>query len=96
VPRDDVAIADRPESRRYEIEVDGELAGLLTYRAQDDVITLRHTEVDPSYGGQGLGSRLVRFALDDARARGLGVRPLCPFVVFFIDRHPEYSDLVAR
>jgi hypothetical protein len=96
VPSDGVTIADRPDRRRYEIEVAGELAGFLVYRAGDGVITYRHTEIDPSYGGRGLGSRLVRFALDDARARGLAVRPLCPFVLAFIDRHADYSDLVSR
>ena len=59
------------------------------------MITLRHTEIDPSVGGRGLGSALVRFALDDARARGLTVIPRCPFVAAFIVRHPEYEELVA-
>ena len=93
---DDVAVAERPERRRYEIELDGELVGFLSYRLDAGVITHRHTEIDPAHGGRGLGSRLVRFALDDARARGLAVRPQCPFVAALIDRHPEYADLVAR
>ncbi len=98
MPGDDVAVADRPERRRYELGLDGELVGFLTYRvdAGAGVITHRHTEIDPAYGGRGLGSQLVRFALDDARARGLAVRPQCPFVGAFIDRHPEYADLLAR
>jgi uncharacterized protein len=98
VPNERVTIADRHDRRRYEIELDGELVGMLTYKldAAAGVITHRHTEIDPASGGQGLGSQLVRFALDDARARGFAVRPLCPFVAAFIDRHPEYSDLVKR
>ena len=98
MPSDDVTVADRADRHRYEIALDGRLAGLLTYRvdAAAGVITHRHTEIDPAYGGRGLGSRLVRFALDDARERGLAVRPLCPFVVELIERHPEYSDLVSR
>jgi uncharacterized protein len=95
VPDDDVTVADQPERRRYEIELDGQLAGFLTYRVADGVITHRHTEVDPAYGGRGLGSRLVRYALDDARRRALRVKPLCPFVTAFIERHPEYADLVS-
>ena len=90
-----MTVADQPERRRYEIELDGQLAGFLTYRVADGVITHRHTEVDPAYGGRGLGSRLVRYALDDARRRGLRVKPLCPFVTAFIERHPEYADLVS-
>jgi uncharacterized protein len=98
MPGDDVALVDRPDRRRYELELDGELVGFLTYRvdAGTGVITHRHTEIDPAYGGRGLGSQLVRFALDDARARGLTVRAQCPFVGAFIDRHPQYADLVAR
>ena len=59
------------------------------------MITLVHTDVDPKWEGQGVGSELVRGALDDLRARGLKVRPLCPFVAAFIRRHPEYEDLVS-
>jgi hypothetical protein len=98
VPSERAAVADRPDRRRYEIELEGELAGFLTYGLDDGagVITHRHTEIDPAFGGRGLGSQLVRFALDDARDRGLAVKPLCPFVSAFIERHPEYSELLAR
>jgi len=95
-PGERVEIVDRPDRHRYEVEVDGEPAGLLTYRLSGGVITHRHTEIDPAYRGRGLGAQLARFALDDARARGLTVKPLCPFVAAFIERHPEYADLVAR
>jgi uncharacterized protein len=90
-----IRVADRPDHGRYELALDGERVGLLTYRLADGTITHRHTEVDPSVGGRGLGSALVRFALDDARARGLSVIPRCPFVAAFIVRHPEYEELVA-
>jgi uncharacterized protein len=94
-PDQRITVADRPDRGQYEIESDGERVGLLTYRLVDGMITYRHTEIDPSVGGRGLGSVLVRFALDDARARGLTVIPLCPFVAAFIVRHPEYEELVA-
>jgi uncharacterized protein len=90
-----IAVADRPDRGQYEIELDGERVGRVTYRLADGMITFRHTEIDPSVGGRGLGSALVRFALDDARARGLTVIPRCPFVAAFIVRHPEYEELVA-
>ena len=98
LPGDEVTISDRPGRRRYELELDGELVGMLTYRVdlEAGVIAHDHTEIDPRYGGRGLGSALVRFALDDARARGLTVQPRCPFVAAVIQRHPEYSTLVAR
>jgi predicted GNAT family acetyltransferase len=91
----EIVVADRPESSRYEITVDGSRVGLLSYRLAAGVITFQHAEIDPSSEHRGLGSRLVADALDDARARGLAVRPLCPFVAAYIDSHPGYADLVA-
>ncbi len=58
------------------------------------VIAFLHAEVDPSRERRGLGSALVRGALDDARARGLSVRPVCPFVAWYIETHEAYQDLV--
>jgi predicted GNAT family acetyltransferase len=89
-------VRDHPESRRYEIEVDGERVGLLTYRIDGAVIAFTHAEIDPAVGGQGHGTALARAALDDARARGFAVVPQCPFVADFVARHEaEYGDLVA-
>ena len=90
-----VTVADNPEAARYEITVDGERAGFVTYRQSPGVITFLHAEVHPSRERRGLGSQLVRGALDDARARGLAVRPVCPFVQWFVETHTEYHDLVA-
>ena len=53
-----------------------------------------HTEIDDAFEGRGLGSILIRAALDAARGRGLAVRPDCPFVRGYIARHSEYLDLV--
>jgi uncharacterized protein len=89
-----VEIADRPAQERYEIRVDGRVAGVAQYRSRAGRIEFVHTEVDDRYEEQGLGGQLVAFALDDARSRGLEVLPLCPFVRGYIQRHPEYVDLV--
>lgn len=86
---------DAPEESRYELRAGGELVGLLAYRLHDDVIRLVHTEVLPAFSGQGHAATLARGALDDARSRGLAVRPDCPFVAAYIDKHPDYADLVA-
>jgi uncharacterized protein len=88
-------IEDNREEQRYEIWVDGSRAGMAVYRLAPGMITFVHTEIDPAHEGEGLGAQLVRAALDDARARGLAVRPVCPFVARFIRRHPDYGDLVA-
>ncbi len=92
-----VEVRDRPDRSRYEVSVGGELAGVATYRLDEGrtEITLIHTEVDPAFRGRSLADRLARHALDDARERGLQVRPDCPFMRRFIKAHPEYGDLVA-
>jgi predicted GNAT family acetyltransferase len=92
----DVQVSDHPEVERYEISVDGRRAGLAAYELTGDVIAFTHTEIDDAYEGQGLGSQLARYALDDVRARGLKVRPLCPFIRGWIKRHEDYADLVVR
>jgi predicted GNAT family acetyltransferase len=90
-----VEVRDNPQKSRYEIRSDGELAGFVTYRLHDDYITFVHTEIEPPYEGEGLGSKLGRSVLDDARRRALPVVPMCPFIAEYIRRHPdEYLDLV--
>jgi uncharacterized protein len=89
-----VSVRDNPADHRYELLVDGSVQGRIYYRDEPGVITLVHTEVAPELEGHGLGGRLVAGALDDIRARGLGLVPVCPFVVSYLRRHPEYSDLV--
>ncbi len=90
-----VRVVDNPDASRYEAYVGERLAGSLVYRMQPSHIVLVHTEVDEEFEGAGVGSRLAAGALDDARARGLSVSPLCPFVVSYLERHPEYRDLVS-
>ena len=90
-----MTVRDVPERSRWEIERDGEVVGVADYRVSGDVVVMPHVEVRPDLRGGSIGSELVQAALDDMRARGLHVRPLCPFVVAYVRRHPEYSDLVA-
>jgi uncharacterized protein len=88
-------VVENPAAHRFEIVVDGKVAGFSEYHDRGGRRAFMHTEVDPSYEGQGLASRLVRFELDDARRRGMSVLPYCPFVRAFIDGHREdYLDLV--
>jgi predicted GNAT family acetyltransferase len=92
----DVSVRDNPAEHRFEVHVDGRLAGFSAYYVSDGVITFTHTEVDDDVEGQGIGSTLVRTSLDQVRAAGvLRVRPLCPFVRAWIDRHPAYQDLTT-
>ncbi len=93
-------VVDVPEESRFEIRLDGRLAGFAEYRTKPDgahpgLLVLTHTEIDEAFEGRGLGSVLVRAALDTARERGVPVRPDCPFVRAYVARHPdEYLDLV--
>ena len=89
-----IEIQDHPDRSRYEILVDGELAGLADYRCDGAVIDLPHTEIAEAFGGQGLASKLIAAVLDDARDRGLAVLPHCPFVRAYIAKHPDYLGLV--
>lgn len=90
-----IAVVDNAGRHRYEASVDGAPAGFAAYRLDGSTIELTHTEIDSAHGGHGVGGELVRQALDDVRKRGLGVRPLCPFVRSYIERHPAYQDLLV-
>jgi uncharacterized protein len=92
---DEVRVVDNPAARRYELWVGETLAGRIIYRPRTDSLALVHTSVEEAFEGRGLGGRLVAAALDDARARGLKVVPICPFVRSYLERHPGYGDLVA-
>lgn len=80
---------------RYEIHVDGELAGIADYSVDGDVVVFPHTEIDSSRRGQGLGAVLVQGALDDVRSQGKTIVPACWYVAQFVDENPDYKDLVA-
>lgn len=87
-------VRDAPSHNRYEATVDGTRAAEAYYRDVDRVRVFTHTEVEPEHEGQGVGSALVRAALDDVRASGRSLVAVCPFVRGYIERHPEYADLV--
>ena len=89
-----IEVANAPDRERYELSLDGEVVGFTAYKARPDLIAFIHTEVDDRFQGRGLGDRLIRFALEDARARGVAVLPFCPFVKSFIERHREFESLV--
>ena len=91
-----IAVADAPERERYEICVDRELAGFTLYKTRPGIIAFIHTEVEERFQGRGLGERLLAYALDDARNRGLAVLPFCPFMRSFIQSHRDYVDLVPE
>jgi predicted GNAT family acetyltransferase len=91
----ELTVVDAPERSRYEARTpDGTVAGVLMYKLSDSLVVVTHTEVDEEWEGQGIGGRLVQGALDDLRRRGVHVLPVCPFTKAWIERHPDYQDLL--
>jgi uncharacterized protein len=93
----DLEVRDEPELGRYEARAGDGLAGYTRYaQGPGDLFVFTHTEVLPDYEGQGVGGTLVRGALDDVRRRGGRVEARCAFVRSWLDRHPDYQDLLAE
>jgi predicted GNAT family acetyltransferase len=89
-------VTDVPDQHRFEVRLDGELAGFAVYHRRGGRMYLVHTEVDPAFEGKGIGSALARGVLDAERALGEPVVPLCPFMRGYIDRHADDADLVDK
>lgn len=90
-------VINNEENTRFEILVDGESAGHANYRqAPRNLRSFMSTEVDSAYRGQGLGSQLIKAALESTRDSGLGVLPFCPAFQSYIAKHPEYLELVPE
>jgi predicted GNAT family acetyltransferase len=90
-------VTELPERERFEARDEaGTLAGVVTYQMTLPIIVYTHTEVVPEFEGQGAGSALARAVMEDAKARGRTVVPMCPFLAGWLDKHPEYNAIVAR
>jgi predicted GNAT family acetyltransferase len=85
-------VRDNPEQNRFELATPLGVA-YSEYNLDGGLLTVRHTEVPQELEGQGIGSRLVRGVLEQARARGLKVTARCPFASAYMKRHPEFDDL---
>ena len=92
---EDLVVRDAADASRYEARIGDRLAGAAYYERDGSVVVFLHTEVDPAFEGKGVGGRLVQGALDDVRRQGAGVIARCPFVRAWLERHPDYHDLVA-
>ena len=88
-------VRDNVEASRFELLVDGQVAGIADYHLRGDTLVVPHTEIDRARRGQGLGAELVRGMLDQVRAAGRSVVPHCWYVAQFMDENPEYRDLRA-
>jgi predicted GNAT family acetyltransferase len=91
---DDLSVTDNPEAQRFELRTGDEVVGWIDYLPAGASVIFSHTEIAPGHDGQGLGSTLVRSALELVRGRGVTVIPTCPFAAAFLQRHPEYADVI--
>lgn len=92
--QDKIEVVNNEANHQFEAKVSGQVA-FAAYKLQGETITFTHTVVPPELEGQGLGSKIVKTGLEYARAEHLTVVPQCPFVASYIQRHPEYNDLIA-
>lgn len=88
-------LIDNEAKKQYEFQINGDLARIEYIKAQGKIF-LTHTEVPAKFEGKGIGSALVKQALENIQQKGLGLVPLCPFVAAYIKRHPEYNALVVK
>ncbi|MDO9411461.1 MAG: GNAT family N-acetyltransferase [Pseudolabrys sp.] len=86
-------VRDNPDRNRFELATPAGTA-FASYRRDDYTVSIMHTEVPRALEGRGVGSKLVAGTLDHIRAEGRKVVPLCSFVRYFINTHPDYADLV--
>jgi predicted GNAT family acetyltransferase len=91
----ELPVVHNTAAKRFEIVVDGKVA-FSKYLLAGEMIVIEHTEVPVELEARGIAGRIVRTALDYARAQKLKVMPLCPFTAGFIHKHPEYQDLVLE
>lgn len=89
-----VEIRDAPEEGAYVVEVDGARAGKAEYLIRQGRHVFTHTEIEDEFLGEGLATKLVRYALDDVRSSGGRVVPICPLFGSYLQRHPEYEEIV--
>lgn len=94
-PTPESKVVRNDEKSRYEVFFDGELAGFSEYEERDDETVFIHTEIDGGFSGKGLGSILAKNAVEDVIARGRVIRPLCPFIKAYLEKHPQYDAHVV-
>lgn len=87
-------IRDNAALKRFELSVDGKLAGIAEYQDTASERAFVHTEIYPDFAGQGYGRLLIQTALDTTRDQGFGILPMCPMVLHFVQSRPEYVALV--
>jgi predicted GNAT family acetyltransferase len=91
--KDEIELEDNAEKSRFQFDLDGQL-GVVEYILVKDLVYITHTEVPEALGGRGYGSQIVKLALDNIKSRGLKLIPQCPFVVAYIEKNPQWQEIV--
>ena len=89
-----VSVVNAPERLRYELRLGADVIGFAQYRLVGRRVVFIHTEVDQHHSGQGFAAQLAKFALDDVRAAGKRIVPVCPYIAEYVRKHREYDDSV--
>ncbi|BAH49652.1 GNAT family N-acetyltransferase [Rhodococcus opacus] len=85
-------VRDAPEHHRFEVRVDGELAGFTEYLDHENQRIFFHTEIGEQFAGRGLASALIRSALTETVGGGKRIVPICPFVARYLEKHDDFAD----
>jgi predicted GNAT family acetyltransferase len=88
-------LIDNESKKQYEFHGDGLVPRIEYIKAQNRIF-LAHTEVPVELEGRGIGSEIIRQALQDVEKQDLILVPLCPFVAGYIKKHPEWKKLVLK
>lgn len=88
-------VVNNTDAHRYEVRIGATLVGFADYSAGPDRMVFTHTEIDPEFGGRGLGGMLAQGALEDVREQGLHAESRCSFIDYYVGIHPEHADLFA-
>lgn len=92
---DELRVLDRPDDTRYELVRGDEVISYASYRLDDGVVTIPHVETAPEHRGDGCADTLMAGIVADVRARGLRIRPLCPFAASFMRDNHDTHDVLA-
>lgn len=92
----DYQLINNIEEGQYEFHIEGQIAKAVYKESGENIITITHVSVPPALEGKGIGSQLVKQVLNDIEKQELKVIPICPFVDFYIQRHPEWNKILAK
>lgn len=95
-PNQSTTVQRVQEKNRYEIRIDGQLAGFAAYRDKGDQRIFYHTEIDEAFAGRGLSTNLVTRALTESRESGKRIVPVCTFVAAYLKKHDGFADITDR